>query len=96
MKTAINTDGYEVEVEDNTTVKTVDGVHYLLTPEQQERVRIKNQKWESGKVKRNARVEIVRLEAEVSQRRLREAALGSDGGWLAAQDALITTERNKL
>ncbi len=43
-----------------------------------------------------ALIEIVRLESEVTQRRLREGALSVDGGWLANQDALITIERNKL
>lgn len=40
--------------------------------------------------------EIMRLESEVTQRRLREAVLGTDGGWLAVQEALIDTERSKL
>jgi hypothetical protein len=41
-------------------------------------------------------VEIARLESEVTQRRLREATLGTDGGWLANQEALIAAERSKL
>jgi len=41
-------------------------------------------------------LEIARLEAEVTARRIREATLGTDGGWLAAQDALIAIERAKL
>jgi len=40
--------------------------------------------------------EIDRLEAEVSPRRIREAVLGTDGGWLAAQEALIATQRGLL
>lgn len=36
------------------------------------------------------------LEMKVTQRRLREAALGTDGGWLANQDALMAIERGKL
>ena len=41
--------------------------------------------------------EIARLEAEAAQpRRIREAILGTDNGWLAAQEALIATERAKL
>tara|TARA_R110000803_G_scaffold438_1_gene1465 strand:+ start:349 stop:651 length:303 start_codon:yes stop_codon:yes gene_type:complete len=43
-----------------------------------------------------AQLEIERLEAEVTPRHFREAILGTDGGWLAAQDALIAAERAKL
>jgi len=44
----------------------------------------------------NLLAEIHRLESEVTQRRLREATLGTDGGWLANQEALIAAERGKL
>jgi|GEM_PF-3023757 len=40
--------------------------------------------------------EISRLEGEITQRRIREAVLGTDGGWLANQDGLIAAERLKL
>lgn len=40
--------------------------------------------------------EISRLEAEVTERRKREAILGNDNGWLAKQDFLIASERKKL
>ena len=40
--------------------------------------------------------EIGRLEAEVTPRRIREAVLSNDAGWLAAQEALIVVERAKL
>lgn len=40
--------------------------------------------------------EIARLESEVTPRRMREAVLGTDGGWLANQEALIAAERSKL
>ncbi len=43
-----------------------------------------------------ARTEIRRLEAQVTQRRLRDAVLGVDNGWLAAQEVLITIQRAKL
>ena len=40
---------------------------------------------------------ILRLEAEAAQpRRIREAILGIDNGWLANQESLIAIERNKL
>lgn len=43
-----------------------------------------------------AQSEIARLEGEVTQRRMREAALGTDGGWLSHQEALISAERGKI
>ncbi len=46
--------------------------------------------------RRNAKSKIARLEGEVTLRRLREAIIGVDGGWLAAQDNLIARERAKL
>lgn len=40
--------------------------------------------------------EIARLEGEVTPRRMREAVLGTDGGWLENQESLIAAERAKL
>jgi hypothetical protein len=48
--------------------------------------------WDADSVSRNAKAEIKRLEAEITPRRVRESILGTDGGWLAAQEALIATE----
>lgn len=52
--------------------------------------------WLSESPARDALAEIQRLEAEIDARRMREAVLGTDGGWLATQDALIAAERAKL
>ena len=40
--------------------------------------------------------QIAALEASITPRRIREAILGTDGGWLANQEALIAAERSKL
>lgn len=40
--------------------------------------------------------EIKRLEGEITNRRHREAILGTDNGWLANQDARIAAQRAKL
>lgn len=40
--------------------------------------------------------QIAALESTVTNRRLREAALGTDNGWLANLDAQITILRNQL
>lgn len=45
---------------------------------------------------RDALAEILRLEAQITPRRTREAILGTDNGWLANQESLIAIERNKL
>ena len=42
------------------------------------------------------KAQIAELEAQVTPRRMREAVLGTDGGWLAAQDAAIAALRAKL
>ena len=36
------------------------------------------------------------LESQVTPRRIRDAILGTDNGWLANQEALIAVERSKL
>jgi hypothetical protein len=41
-------------------------------------------------------LQIMALEATVTQRRLREAALGEDGGWLADLNAKIVALRAQL
>ncbi len=46
--------------------------------------------------KQEAQNKITELENSMSMRRIREAINGTDGGWMAALDATITTERNKL
>ncbi len=40
--------------------------------------------------------QIAMIEATITQRRLREALLGVDGGWLAAADAQIAELRKQL
>lgn len=96
MKQAINNDGVEVEVEDSVTVTTINGVHYLLTTAEKAEQAARTAAWDAGAVKRGAQAEINRLEGEVTERRKREAILGTDNGWLSAQEALISTERAKL
>lgn len=46
-------------------------------------------------LKGESRLEISRLEMQQTPRRLREAALGKDGGWLAALDVQISQLREK-
>ena len=41
-------------------------------------------------------IAIKRLEAQITPRRIREAVLGADGGWLAQQEAAIDALRGQL
>ena len=52
------------------------------------------EEWLADSVKRDAQVEIERLEAEVTPRRIRDAF--ADPTWMNAQEAKIATERGKL
>ena len=67
-----------------------------FTPEQEAARDLEEQAWEDGKDKRLAKKKIRELEDAVTHRRLRDAVLGTDDGWLEAQEAKIATERGKL
>lgn len=96
MKEVINAQGEKEQVDINTPVKTIDGVHYLLKGSEVAELTAKTAEWQAGSTKRDATMNILRLEAQTTNRRLREAILGTDNGWLANQDALIVIERDKL
>jgi len=53
-------------------------------------------RYEVERPTREAMAKIVELESEITPRRIREAVLGLDNGWLLEQEALIATERTKL
>ena len=98
MKTAIDNEGNEVEISDDTTVRTSGGIHYLLTPTEQAEYDAKNAEWAAGKTARTASAKISELEDQVSNRRMREAVADTEDpvNWLADQELLIATERAKL
>lgn len=78
------------------TQKLVNGELIDLTPEeeaQREANYIADQAQIESKRVLN---EILALEASITPRRTREAILGIDNGWLAAQDAAIAALRAKL
>ena len=53
--------------------------------------------WEAGRAKREALQQISALEAQVTQRRLREAVLSPEGGaWLQSIETQIATLRSTL
>jgi len=96
MKEVINLNGELELVPVDTVVKTINGKHYLLTQAEQDELAARAAAWEAEAIQRQALEEIQRLEAQITSRRTREAILGTDNGWLANQESLIVTERNKL
>lgn len=56
----------------------------------------RKQIWEAEKGKLQALENIEKLESQITKRRIREAILNIDNGWLIAHEALIAEERKKL
>jgi len=74
--------------------KTIDGVQLPFTEEEETARDAEEKAWADGATVREAQQEIERLEAEVTQRRIRDAF--ADPAWMNAQEAKIKTERDKL
>ena len=94
MKTAINNSGIEIEVADNITVKTVDGVHYLLTPAEETEMLARGVAHEAGANNRSISAQIVALEAKQTPRRIREAIV--DPTWMQSLNNQIAALRTQL
>lgn len=74
--------------------KYVAGRVVPLTPAEQAARDAEVMAWQAGGPRRAAMAEIIRLENEVTQRRLRDAVLTQAGAdWLAAQEAAIAVQR---
>ncbi len=52
MKNVIDNNGNEIQVEDNVVVNTINGIHYLLTSEEQIEYDAKNIAWELDNIQR--------------------------------------------
>jgi hypothetical protein len=102
MKTVQDKDGNEVQVPNNTMCKAGrnGGLPQLYTTEElaviEAELAAREEAWNAESVSRNAKAKIMQLEAEITNRRLREAILGTDNGWLVKQESLIAIERAKL
>ena len=78
------------------TQKLVNGELVDLTPEE-EAQREANYIADQAQIEANRVLnEIIALEATITPRRTREAILGTDNGWLVAQDAAIAALRAQL
>jgi len=97
MKTIIGLDGKEVEVADNIITKSIDGIDYLLTPEDESERAEGLLELKSFQTKEKVKDTIRNLEVTLTSRRLRDA-LASDEGktWVADVEKLIAIERAKL
>lgn len=71
----------------------LDGVPSYLTGAALEAHIQKEATWAADKIKREALEKIQKLEASITDRRMREAILGKDGGWLNSIEAEIATLR---
>ena len=84
------------------THKTVNGERVELTKLEIDACVAQEEEWEKGAATRAAMSAILALEAEITQRRQREASSDDAGGsqagrdWMKAQEAKIVTERGKL
>ena len=73
------------------------GVVIPLTPEEETARDAEELEWEDSKINRDAMEEILRLEATVTPRRIRDATTSVEGEtWLADIESKIAIERVKL
>ena len=80
----------------NLPYKNVDGENINLTADEIAEREQAASLWAAGQAKRDALEQIGVLEGKVTQRRLRDALLGTDGGWLAEINNEIAALRGQL
>ena len=84
------------------TYKMVNDERVNLTDAEIDACVAQEEEWEKGAATRAAMSAILALEAEITQRRQREAGADDAGGsqagrdWMKVQEAKIATERSKL
>ena len=78
------------------THRMVDGKRVDLTESEIDECVSRENAWAAGASERATKEKILSLEAEITQRRVREAILGTDSDWLKNKEAEIATERGKL
>ena len=76
--------------------KVVDGEQVALSEAEIDLCVADEDAWAAKASERTIKKTILNLEAEITQRRLREAILGTDSDWLKNKEAEITSERSKL
>jgi hypothetical protein len=78
------------------TQKLENGVLVDLTPEEEAQREAEYLAEQAQAEKNRILSDIYALEASITPRRTREAILGTDNGWLAAQEATIAALRAQL
>jgi hypothetical protein len=76
--------------------KLVNGLPVLLTADEIAEQQARQAEWEAGEQRRAIIQQIVELEAKVTQRRIREATLDIDNGWLRDLNDQIAALRGQL
>ena len=80
-----------------TYMKNVNGIDVPCTTEECAEIAAREAAWEDGRAAREAMQQIAALEGQVTQRRMREAALTDEGKvWLSAIEDQIKGLRSKL
>lgn len=74
----------------------VNGQTFTMTAEEESARDAEEQAWADGEVARNAMAEIERLEATVTQRRIRAMTTDAGKQWMEEVEAKIAQERSKL
>ncbi len=74
----------------------IGNVKIMFTAEEEAAKDAEEKEWADGKVARNAIAEIRRLEATVTQRRIREMTTVAGAKWVDDVEKLIAIERAKL
>tara|TARA_R110002096_G_scaffold124468_1_gene269186 strand:+ start:212 stop:454 length:243 start_codon:yes stop_codon:yes gene_type:complete len=74
----------------------IDGVTYNMKADEESARDVEDKEWADGEVTRNAKAEIHRLEATVTQRRIRAMTTDAGKQWMVNIEKLISDERSKL
>ena len=76
--------------------KVVNGVEVKLSQDEIDDILARKMEDDAKKERTYALINIRKLEAQITPRRMREAMLGIDGGWLEAKEAEIQKLREDL
>ena len=74
----------------------LNGIQVAFSKDEEDARDAEEKKWADGKTVRDARKEIRRLEATVTQRRIRAMTTDAGKKWMEDIEAKIATERGKL
>ncbi len=84
MKEAINEAGKKVQVSENTPVKTIDGINYILTKADQDEMKAREDQWATKQQERqrSAVISARRKEYGSAESQLEEIAANGLNAWI--------------